>query len=390
MRCGRGLCNSRESQAVSAGRRGRHCWRGRSRRRSRASAWWTSRRAAGITYRHNSGAFGEKYLPETLGPGCAFLDYDNDGWQDILIVNGMDWPGHKRRRSTMRLYRNNRNGTFTDVTHSGRARYRDVRHGRCGGRLQQRRLPRHFRLVRGAEPAVPQHRARDVSSTSRRRRDWAITRGFSTSAMWFDYDRDGLLDLFVCNYVKWSADSGRLLQSGRQAQVVLHAGGLSRRDVLAVSQPRGRHVRGRDGEERDCSTRRRSRSAWPCSITTTTAGPICSSPTTRSRTSSIAISATARFEDVALHGGRRVQRRRQGARGHGRRCWPIYDNSGTPSLVVTNFDNEMLGLYRKDEAGSYIDLAPGSDIGRLSRRQPGVRLLLLRRRSGRASWICWW
>ena len=71
---------------------------------------------AGIDFRHNSGAYGGKLLPETLGSGCAFLDYDGDGWQDILLVNGMDWPGHKRQRSTLRLYRNNRNGTFTDVT----------------------------------------------------------------------------------------------------------------------------------------------------------------------------------------------------------------------------------------------------------------------------------
>ena len=71
---------------------------------------------AGIQFQHNSGAFGGKFLPETLGSGCAFLDYDNDGWQDILLVNGMDWPGHKRQKSTLRLYRNNRNGTFTDVT----------------------------------------------------------------------------------------------------------------------------------------------------------------------------------------------------------------------------------------------------------------------------------
>ena len=77
-------------------------------------------RQAGIHFQHNSGAYGAKFLPETLGPGCAFLDYDQDGWQDILLINGMDWPGHKRQRSTMRLYRNNRNGTFTDVTrHAG-------------------------------------------------------------------------------------------------------------------------------------------------------------------------------------------------------------------------------------------------------------------------------
>ena len=73
--------------------------------------------AAGLAFRHNNGAFGGKYLPETMGSGCAFVDYDNDGWQDILLVQGMDWPGRKKqRRTTMRLYRNRHDGTFTDVT----------------------------------------------------------------------------------------------------------------------------------------------------------------------------------------------------------------------------------------------------------------------------------
>ena len=76
--------------------------------------------SAGIDFHHNSGAFGAKYLPETLGSGCAFIDYDADGWLDILLVNGTGWPGHSSRNnprpSTLSLYRNNRNGTFTDVT----------------------------------------------------------------------------------------------------------------------------------------------------------------------------------------------------------------------------------------------------------------------------------
>ncbi|MGD0842612.1 MAG: VCBS repeat-containing protein, partial [Candidatus Acidiferrales bacterium] len=72
--------------------------------------------AAGIHFVHNNGSFGKKWLPETMGPGVAFLDYDNDGWQDILIVNGMDFPGHIRHRSTLALYHNNHDGTFTDVT----------------------------------------------------------------------------------------------------------------------------------------------------------------------------------------------------------------------------------------------------------------------------------
>src|SRR5271170_7955790 len=73
---------------------------------------------AGIHFVHNTGAYGGKLLPETLGAGCAFLDYDGDGWQDILLVNGADWPGHRAERTSLQLYKNNRNGTFSDVTHS--------------------------------------------------------------------------------------------------------------------------------------------------------------------------------------------------------------------------------------------------------------------------------
>src|SRR5262249_800672 len=64
---------------------------------------------AGIRFKHNSGAFGKKYLPETVGSGCAFIDYDNDGWQDILLVNSMNWPGHGGPKSYPALYHNNRN-----------------------------------------------------------------------------------------------------------------------------------------------------------------------------------------------------------------------------------------------------------------------------------------
>src|SRR5260370_3034763 len=74
--------------------------------------------AAGIRFAHNSGAFGKKFLPETMGPGVAFIDYDNDGWPDVFLVNGMDWPGHVQKQSTPKLYPNNHDGTLTHMTHN--------------------------------------------------------------------------------------------------------------------------------------------------------------------------------------------------------------------------------------------------------------------------------
>src|SRR5829696_1529349 len=71
---------------------------------------------AGIRFKHNSGAFGKKYMPETLGPGCAFLDYDNDGWQDMVLVNSANWPEKKGAKTFLALYHNKKDGTFEDVT----------------------------------------------------------------------------------------------------------------------------------------------------------------------------------------------------------------------------------------------------------------------------------
>ncbi len=75
--------------------------------------------SAGISFKHHSGAFGNKYMPETMGAGCAFFDFNNDGLQDILLVNGRDWPEKKTTRAyTPALYQNQGNGTFQDITES--------------------------------------------------------------------------------------------------------------------------------------------------------------------------------------------------------------------------------------------------------------------------------
>src|SRR5439155_176386 len=129
-----------------------------------------------------------------------------DGWQDILLVNSADWPGHVRQRSTLKLYRNNRNGTFTDVTRAAGLDVEMYGMGVAVGDYDNDGFPDILitcvgqnRLLRNTGKGT----FIDVTNAA----GLGKREAFSTSAIWFDYDRDGLLDLFVCNYVKWSPET---------------------------------------------------------------------------------------------------------------------------------------------------------------------------------------
>ena len=205
--------------------------------------------AAGLQFRHNSGAYGGKLLPETLGAGCAFLDYDADGWQDILLVNGMDWPGHRRQRSNLSSLSEQSERHVHGRHARGRSGRRDVRDGSRCRRFQQRRLHRRAGDLRRAEPAVPQHGPGHVRRRHHSQRSWR-TNGVQHVG---DVDRrrsrrlPRSVRLQLCQVVRRAR---RLLQPRRQAEVVLHSGGVPRRDVLAVPQQGQRHVRGRHRDVR--------------------------------------------------------------------------------------------------------------------------------------------
>ena len=159
--------------------------------------------AAGLSFRHNTGAYGAKLLPETMGPGCAFLDYDQDGWLDILLVNGQDWPGHRKGRSTLQLWRNNRNGTFRDVTREAGLDFEMHGMGVAVGDFDNDGFPDLYVTAVGQSRLFHNNGHGGFVDVTQRA-GLGGRQGFSTSALWFDYDRDGLLDLFVCNYVRWS------------------------------------------------------------------------------------------------------------------------------------------------------------------------------------------
>ena len=159
---------------------------------------------AGIKFKHNSGAFGKKYLPETMGSGACFIDYDNDGWQDILFVNSMDWPSHTKGQSYPALYHNNQNGTFTDVTREAGLALQMYGMGCAVADFDNDGFDDIYITGVGGNHLfrnLGNGKFKDVTAHA-----GVGDSGFSTSAIWFDYDNDGKLDLFVSHYVDWSID----------------------------------------------------------------------------------------------------------------------------------------------------------------------------------------
>ena len=162
---------------------------------------------AGITFRHDSGAFGKKYLPETMGAGGAFFDADGDGAQDLVFVNSMPWPGQPAEKSVAALYKNNRDGTFTDVTAASGLGVQTYGMGVAAGDYDNDGKTDLYITSLGGNHLFRNlggFRFADVTTAAGVGSD-----GFSTSAAWFDYDLDGRLDLFVTRYVEWVLEKDR-------------------------------------------------------------------------------------------------------------------------------------------------------------------------------------
>ena len=174
--------------------------------------------------------------------------------------------------------------------------------GVAEGDFQRRRLPGPVRHLRRAEPAVPERRPRNIRRYHREGAGLGGSPGFRQAQRCGSISTGtGLLDLFVCNYVKWSPGTGRVLQHGWQAEAILHSRGIPRRDLLAVPQPGKRHVRRRDRVRSGIFNRARSRSAPPCSTTTGMAGSdLFVANDTEPNKLSTQPEGTASFEDAAV------------------------------------------------------------------------------------------
>src|ERR1700761_31678 len=159
--------------------------------------------SSGIEWVHQNASSVEHYLPETLGPGCAFLDFDNDGWMDIFLVNSGPcdfWKPSKPVRNA--LYKNNRNGTFTDVTEKAGVTGTFFGMGVAVGDYDNDGFPDMFVTAYGN--CILYKNNHDGTFSDVTQRAGLATPGWTTSAVWFDYDNDGRLDLFVCSFVDYS------------------------------------------------------------------------------------------------------------------------------------------------------------------------------------------
>src|SRR4051812_14256540 len=164
--------------------------------------------ASRITWVHTAGKSPEKYVPETTGAGCAFIDFDNDGWMDIYLVNSgrCDFynPDPPLRNA---LYRNNRNGTFSDVTDKAGVAGDGYGMGAAVGDYDGDGFPDLYLTQYGR--SILYHNDGDGTFTDVTEKAGLAAAGWATSAVWFDYDNDGRLDLFVCRFVDFSKEKNK-------------------------------------------------------------------------------------------------------------------------------------------------------------------------------------
>ena len=317
---------------------------------------------AGIRFVHNSGAFGRKYLPETMGSGAVWFDADGDGWQDLLLVNSTNWPGRPGPASMPALYRNTHAGTFIDITRGsgldvalygmGAAAADYDNDGKVDVYVTALGGNRLFRNLGAGKFA-------DVTKTA-----GVGDGGFSTSALWFDYDSDGKVDLAVAHYVDWSIEKDLFCTldgknksyctpesyKGQSPSLFRNRGNGTFENVTkqasiydTSSKGLGAAMLDFDGDGRmdlfvanDTEPNRLYRNK-----------------------------GNGTFEDVAVAAG--VAFSESGVARAGMGVDAVdYDGSGRPSLVIGNFANQMMALYHNEGHGLFIDDAPKSAIGRSS------------------------
>ncbi len=318
---------------------------------------------AELKFRHDTGAFGKKFLPETMGSGCAFFDYDGDGWLDAFVVNLTSWPSQPSRATFSALFRNDRDGTFTDVTDEAGLAVEMYGMGVAAADYDNDGwVDLYVTAVGGSRLFRNRGDGRFDDVTEE-----AGARGpetFPTSAMFFDYDRDGHLDLIVANYVTWSIDGDLFCTlDGKtksyctpesykgESPTLLH----NRGDGTFEDVTRKAGLWNPDSKALGVALLDHDSDGWPDFALANDTQP----------NKLYRNNGDGTFSDIGMGAGIAF-----GETGVARAGMGIdtadYSGSGRTSLLIANFSNEMIGLYHHEADGLYVDDAPINTVGRSS------------------------
>ena len=318
---------------------------------------------AGIHFTHVNGASGKKYLPETMGSGCAFFDFDSDGDQDILLVSSTSWPGAPAGRSaTPALYRNKGNGTFEDVTKGSGFDRPIYGMGVATSDYDADSDPDVYLTALGPNVLLRNDgggKFTDVTASAGVGDD-----GFGSSATWLDYDKDSDLDLFLLNYVQWS----------RETDIYCSLDGKTKSYCTPESYDGASPVLYRnDGKGKFADVTReaglynpRGKGLGVAVFDYDEDGHLDLAVANDTQPNNLyKNNGNGTFSDVGVLAG--VAFSESGvARGAMGIDAGDYDGSGRQSLLIGNFSNEMISLYHNEGRGFFIDAAPVSEVGRAS------------------------
>jgi hypothetical protein len=317
---------------------------------------------SGIHFTHNNGAFGKKWLPETMGAGCAFIDYDNDGYPDILLVNGTDWPGHHRAGpTTPKLYHNNHDGTFTDVTHKAGLDIPMFGLGAAVGDYDNDGFDDLFITALG-QSHLFHNNGNGTFTEVTKAAGMSGPSEFSTSAAWVDYDRDGKLDLVVANYVQWSEQTDLYCTldgahksyctpesyKGTSIRLWHNLGGGKFEDATLkarLGDPTSKSL--------GIAILDYNADGWPDILIANDTQPNKLYLNKKDGT----------FEERGVPSGIAFSEDGIARAGMGVDA-ADYDRSGHPSVIISNFANQMVSLYHNEGNGLFVDEAPQSEVGR--------------------------
>lgn len=322
---------------------------------------------SGITWVHTAGKSPDKYLPETTGAGCAFLDFDNDGWMDIYLINSGKCDFYDPRQPLRNaLYRNNRDGTFTDVTEKAGVSGGGYGQGVAVGDYDGDRFPDIYVTQYGRN--ILYRNNRDGTFTDVTEKAGVAAPGWSSSAVWFDYDNDGNLDLFVCRFVEF--------EKSKNLPCELH--NKPGYCVPRLYNPTASWLFHNNGDgtftdvSKDSGIAKYLGKAWGAVATDLNHDGRMDLFVANDTTSNFLFMnrGRGRFEEVAALAGVAYSEMGRPRSGMGVDS-ADFDQDGRMDLFVANIDHEKYSIYHNNGDGTFDDHADQTAIGKSTRLMSG-------------------